>query len=49
MTAPGSPDYLRAISTDLMLPPSQAPSAAPSLSADVVNDLQASPGAYRAR
>lgn len=44
MTAPGSPDYLRAISTDLMLPPSQAPSAAPSLSADVVNDLQASPG-----
>ena len=49
VTAPGSPDYLRAISTDLMLPPGQAPSGAPSLSSHVINDVQASPGAYRAR
>jgi hypothetical protein len=48
-TIPGAPDYLRSISTNLMLPPTQAASAGPSLSQKVIESLSALSGKYKAR
>jgi hypothetical protein len=48
-TYPGAPDYLRAVSTNLMLPPSQTPTGGPSLSQKVVENPLALAGKYKAR
>ena len=49
LTNPGSPDYLRAVSTDLMLPPSQSPAGGTQLSDGVIHNLLALSGTYRTR
>jgi hypothetical protein len=48
-TYPGAPDYLRAVSTNLMLPPGQAPSGGPSLSQKVIENPLARSGTYKGR
>jgi hypothetical protein len=48
-TYPSAPDYLRAVSTNLMLPPSQAPSGGPSLSQKVIENLLTLSGNFKAR